>query len=388
MSAKTGCEVYLKIETFQTSGSFKGRGVSHFANNATKGYLESREGIKHLFLRHNTGIDGDARIEVNIGGENYFAALKAAEKFSDELGDRGILVPAYDDPLVWQGHSTLIQEISEQLPNGLKPDALLCSVGGAGLIAGLMVGCEVVPTWDQIPIIGVEPNGAACFYHSVLANRSSPPVNTSEQGDSSPLPPSLPAGARIVQEHVGDPFVGLLRGRTQKGEEHKSNEKNYGKVNIVHVGSITSRATSLGASSPAPAAVAMAIERKGLVKVVKITDERAMSASLGFADDHFVVTELACSATLVPAYTPSLLSSILSSTSRHPKAVSVNGYSHTGTNGTANGKGDATPKSKPVVVFIVCGGSKGSVEDLKQFRTLLGEWNDQDDEIWVDGERL
>ncbi|KAG8753526.1 hypothetical protein FRC14_005953 [Serendipita sp. 396] len=352
MSAKTGCEVYLKIETFQTSGSFKGRGVSHFANNATKGYLESRglldtdtyvngnsnsnslldtkelasrisstdwnewsipcktshipankrphliiasggnaglsaasaarilgvnasiflpaaqEGIKHLFLRHNTGIDGDARIEVNIGGENYFAALKAAEKFSDELGDRGILVPAYapwvklftscfgatDDPLVWQGHSTLIQEISEQLPNGLKPDALLCSVGGAGLIAGLMVGCEVVPTWDQ--------------------------------------------------------------------------------------------------------------------------------------NDHFVVTELACSATLVPAYTPSLLSSILSSTSRHPKAVSVNGHSHTGTNGTANGKEDATPKSKPVVVFIVCGGSKGSVEDLKQFRTLLGEWNDQDDEIWVDGERL
>jgi L-serine/L-threonine ammonia-lyase len=57
-----------------------------------------------------------------------------------------ILVPAYDHPTVWEGHATMVKEIASQL--GRKPDAILCSVGGGGLLGGVIVGCEA-EGWDD-----------------------------------------------------------------------------------------------------------------------------------------------------------------------------------------------------------------------------------------------
>jgi len=59
---------------------------------------------------------------------------------------RSVLVPAYDDPLVWKGHASMIHEIRSQL--GTTPDAIFCSVGGGGLIGGVMTGCKEVG-WDH-----------------------------------------------------------------------------------------------------------------------------------------------------------------------------------------------------------------------------------------------
>lgn len=50
------------------------------------------------------------------------------------------MAPAYDDPLLWQGHSSMIEEIAKDIPK--KPDAIFCSVGGAGLLGGVLVGCN------------------------------------------------------------------------------------------------------------------------------------------------------------------------------------------------------------------------------------------------------
>ena len=49
-------------------------------------------------------------------------------------------VPAYDDELLQTGHGSIINEVSNQL--GSKPDAIFCSVGGAGLLGGVLKGCE------------------------------------------------------------------------------------------------------------------------------------------------------------------------------------------------------------------------------------------------------
>lgn len=57
-----------------------------------------------------------------------------------------MLVPAYDDPLVWKGHSSMIAEITTQLH--LKPDAIFCSVGGGGLLGGIIDGCNKAD-WDD-----------------------------------------------------------------------------------------------------------------------------------------------------------------------------------------------------------------------------------------------
>lgn len=59
---------------------------------------------------------------------------------------RRVLVPAYDDPLIWEGHSSMIEEIRHQL--GRKPDAVFCSVGGGGLLGGIIEGCKKVG-WDD-----------------------------------------------------------------------------------------------------------------------------------------------------------------------------------------------------------------------------------------------
>jgi len=57
-----------------------------------------------------------------------------------------VMIPSYDDEIIWEGHSSMIKEISTQLPN--KPDAIFCSVGGGGLLGGIIVGCKQVG-WDD-----------------------------------------------------------------------------------------------------------------------------------------------------------------------------------------------------------------------------------------------
>ena len=58
------------------------------------------------------------------------------------------MVPAYDDPLLWQGHASMIEEAARQLPADAKPDAVVCCIGGGGLGAGVMLGCKNVG-WDD-----------------------------------------------------------------------------------------------------------------------------------------------------------------------------------------------------------------------------------------------
>jgi L-serine/L-threonine ammonia-lyase len=55
------------------------------------------------------------------------------------------------------------------------------------------------------------------------------------------------------------------------------------RVNIVQLPAITSVASSLGASSPSPGAVKMAIERKGKVHCVLVPDALSMQTALTFA---------------------------------------------------------------------------------------------------------
>jgi L-serine/L-threonine ammonia-lyase len=57
-----------------------------------------------------------------------------------------VRVHAYNEPLLWEGHGSMIKEIAKQIPK--KPDAIFCSVGGGGLFGGILTGCEAVG-WDD-----------------------------------------------------------------------------------------------------------------------------------------------------------------------------------------------------------------------------------------------
>jgi L-serine/L-threonine ammonia-lyase len=129
-------------------------------------------------------------------------------------------------------------------------------------------------------------------------------------------------------------------------------------VFMARMKKLNSRATSLGASSPAAGVVKMALERQGGIKCVSIPDELAMQTANAFAgallcfsrkyadrekaEDHKMLVELACSVTLVPAYKPSLFEHLVPSSS--------------------------TPGR-----FIVCGGFKIFPEELEEYREIVTE---------------
>jgi L-serine/L-threonine ammonia-lyase len=72
-------------------------------------------------------------------------------------GDETVYVHPFDDQAVWDGHSTLVPEVLEDL-NGEAPDALVCSVGGGGLFSGIMQGLDAANA--QTKVLAVETEGA------------------------------------------------------------------------------------------------------------------------------------------------------------------------------------------------------------------------------------
>ena len=58
------------------------------------------------------------------------------------------MITAYDDPILWDGHASMVEEIAQQLPADTKPDAVVCCWGGGGLAAGVMEGLKRVG-WDD-----------------------------------------------------------------------------------------------------------------------------------------------------------------------------------------------------------------------------------------------
>jgi L-serine/L-threonine ammonia-lyase len=71
----------------------------------------------------------------------------------------------FDDPLLWEGHDSLIDEVKQ---SGVKPDAVVLSVGGGGLLSGVVQGLQR-NGWGDVPVIAVETEGAASFNAAVKA---------------------------------------------------------------------------------------------------------------------------------------------------------------------------------------------------------------------------
>ncbi|KAG8716402.1 hypothetical protein FRC11_013385 [Ceratobasidium sp. 423] len=333
--------------SLQPSQSFKYRGISLFAARAVKKHgpnvllvmasggnagLALAWAGKALGVRTKIYIPSAAYevqptlaaagADVVIGGNDYSEALASAEQLCSQ-DDHAVLIPAYDHPTLWEGHSTLIYEVERQLPNRIKPDAILCSVGGAGLLGGVLCGVNNVG-WEHTQVIALETIGANCHHLSLLANTKDA------------------IGQRYIPDDVAVSTHPALIPDVKRSE-----------VTIAKFPAITSKAASLGASSPSQSVLEMGLARRdratqnptvfGGLTPVSIPDELAIRSTLGFLDEHKMLTELACATTLAPAYIPGLLE-------------------------------DLVPKSgdkRPVVVFVVCGGSKILLSDVEKYRTIV-----------------
>jgi len=68
------------------------------------------------------------------------------------------------------GNSTMVDEIKEQLGENVTPGCFIVSVGGGGLLKGLLLGMER-HGWAQVPVIAVETEGANCMQKALEAGK-------------------------------------------------------------------------------------------------------------------------------------------------------------------------------------------------------------------------
>ena len=70
------------------------------------------------------------------------------------------LVHPFDHPIIWSGHATMIAECRRQM--SIVPDAVVLSVGGGGLMCGVLEGLHAIDdAWTNVPLICVETTGTA-----------------------------------------------------------------------------------------------------------------------------------------------------------------------------------------------------------------------------------
>lgn len=157
-----------------------------------------------------------------------------------------VYVPPFDHPDIWAGAATMVDEIAVQVPSATPVDAIACSVGGGGLLNGVIEGLE---------------------RHSKRLGRSG-------------TPPKV-----LALETVG---ADSLNASVRAGEH-------------VTLPAITSIAKSLGATRVSAKSWEWARTRENLISTT-VTDAEAALACVRFLEDMRILVEPACGATIVTAY--------------------------------------------------------------------------------------
>ena len=186
LSICSGRTVLLKFEALQPPGSFKIRGIGlacqEYQRRGAKRFISSSGGNAGIAVAYagrylsvpvvvvvpeTTSEKAKALIqqegaEVIIHG----ASWQEANTFALSLvGESDAFLHPFDDPLIWRGHASLVDEVAI---SGAKPEAVVLSVGGGGLLCGVVEGLYR-NGWTDVPVIAVETKGAASFAHSIRA---------------------------------------------------------------------------------------------------------------------------------------------------------------------------------------------------------------------------
>ena len=181
------CQLYLKTENLQVTGSFKVRGayykisqlspeersrglITASAGNHAQGvaYAAKLAGVKATVVMPVT----TPLIKVNrtksygadvvLYGNVFDEACAHAYKLADEHGYT--FVHPFNDLEVATGQGSIAMEIIKELPT---VDYILVPVGGGGLCTGVSTLAKLLN--PKIKVIAVEPTGAACLKASLEA---------------------------------------------------------------------------------------------------------------------------------------------------------------------------------------------------------------------------
>ncbi|KAK0739247.1 tryptophan synthase beta subunit-like PLP-dependent enzyme [Apiosordaria backusii] len=328
MSRNAGCNIYLKLENVQPSGSFKSRGIGNMMLEAVLSTQNSNDNNTTHFLCSSGGNAGLACATTSLSLPNSRATIvvplstspfmvqklkdvgatvvqtgsswiEADTYLRDELlsknepGVKNVYVPPFDHPAIWRGASSLVDEMVRQMPEDQGVDAVVCNVGGGGLVNGVCEGVYRLFTaaGEKGPkVVALETEGADSLWQSVQAGK------------------------------------------------------------LVTLEGITSLATSLGARRVSERTWEWFEQMKGDFVAGVVSDKQAAEACCRFLDEGRVMVELSCGATLAGVYKDE---------GRWLREQ------------VGKGMTDEEWKGKNVVV-IVCGGSNVSWEILKGYKKMFG----------------
>ncbi|ODQ61995.1 hypothetical protein WICANDRAFT_98602 [Wickerhamomyces anomalus NRRL Y-366-8] len=209
LTKEAPCRIFLKQEFIQPSGSYKIRGLSNLiktsldeikanpANNGKKIHVYAASGgnagnavscasnfynlESTVVIPKATSLKMRQKIERNgstvlVKGENIG---EAAEYLRDvlipSLGEDVVPIYChpYDIPAIWHGHSSMVDEIVDQLAARNELDKLkgvVCSMGGGGLYNGLVQGLRR-NNLSNVPILTLETDSCPTFEESIKANK-------------------------------------------------------------------------------------------------------------------------------------------------------------------------------------------------------------------------
>lgn len=257
LSILSGKAVWLKCDALQPSGSFKLRGIGavceEYASRGKTRFISSSGGNAGIAVAYagrqlsipvtvvvpeTTTPRAKALIEqegasVIVHGASWMEANALAQSMLDR---ESAFVHPFDNPTLWSGHASMIDEVAAA---NVPFDAVLLSVGGGGLLSGVVEGLRRNGLAD-IPVVAIETQGADSLAQSVAA------------------------GVRMELD------------------------------------AITSVATSLGAKKVC--ANAWEVTRSHDVRCHVVSDLEALEACENFLRDHRVLVEPACGATLAAVY--------------------------------------------------------------------------------------
>jgi threonine dehydratase len=222
LSEITGARIVCKLDNFQRTGSFKERGARNallrlpLAKRA-RGVVAASAGNHALGLAYHGKLLG---IPVTVVMPQFAPLIKITT--CERLGARVILqgadftearaqadrlvaaegltyIHGFDDPDIIAGQGTIGLEILEQVPD---VDAIVCPVGGGGLLAGLCVAVKELR--PRVKVIGVEAAATGNLSAALSAGR---PVRV-------PRRPTLADGLATLC--IGERSFGLIRGRVDQ----------------------------------------------------------------------------------------------------------------------------------------------------------------------------
>jgi len=186
LSARAGCEVWLKCENLQTGGSFKIRGsyirmsrlppeqrragvLAASAGNHAQGVaLAARMlGISAtIYMPEGAALPKVAATEgygaeVRLHGATVEEALTRARAESERTGQ--VVIHPFDHEDIVVGQATVALEIAEQVP---EARTLVVPTGGGGLLAGIATAAHGTLGPDT-EVVGVQAEGAAAYPESI-----------------------------------------------------------------------------------------------------------------------------------------------------------------------------------------------------------------------------